>query len=114
MDEPARPPLLSVAVSPDGGGPVVHLTGEVDLHTRHLLLEALDEVDGDAPVVIDVSEVTFMDSAGMHVLFETRRHAPVTIRGARPFLRRLFQLSGLEELFRFEDEPTTPEGRPST
>jgi anti-sigma B factor antagonist len=107
IDRLDEPPQLDALVSRSGGrDPVVRLTGEIDLHTRHVLLEALHEVDRDAPVIIDLTDVTFMDSAGIHVLLDTRRRAPVTIRGARPFLRRLFELSGLQELFLFDDGPT--------
>ncbi len=105
-------PVLDAAVSDDPGAPIIELSGEIDLHTRHVLQDALREVDGDSPVVIDLTDVTFMDSAGLQVLLSTRRRAPVTIRGARPFLHRVFELAGLDSLFRFDDPPPDEAGEP--
>ena len=54
---------------------VLSVHGEVDLETapalRETLLPALEHQTG--PVVVDLSEVTFMDSTGVHVLVDTRR-----------------------------------------
>ncbi len=96
---------LDALVSDSAGAPVVELSGEIDLHTRHVLQEALRTVDADSPVVIDLTDVTFMDSAGLQVLLTTRRRAAVTIRGARPFVHRVFELAGLDQLFCFDDDP---------
>jgi anti-sigma B factor antagonist len=54
---------------------VLSVHGEVDLETapalRETLLPVLEHQTG--PVVVDLSEVTFMDSTGVHVLVDTRR-----------------------------------------
>lgn len=49
--------------------------GEIDLDTAPVLLETLlSVVEREAgPVVIDLSEVPFMDSTGVHVLIDTLR-----------------------------------------
>ena len=54
------------------GIPVVHMAGEVEISQapviRELLLSAAD--NRDVGVVIDLSETTYLDSAGVNILFE--------------------------------------------
>ena len=54
---------------------VLTVRGEIDIATAPALLEVLRPVlERDAgPVVIDLSEVSFMDSTGVHVLVDTLR-----------------------------------------
>ena len=53
---------------------VVDLAGELDLYNAHLAREALLEAARRSPerLVVDLSEVTFIDSTGLGVLVETR------------------------------------------
>jgi anti-sigma B factor antagonist len=53
-----------------GGVPVVAVAGEVDVAGGPVLDETLDALAMDAPalVVVDLSEVTFIDSSGLSVL----------------------------------------------
>jgi anti-sigma B factor antagonist len=55
---------------------VIGVHGEIDLGTAHVLREALLPVlvDESGPVVLDLSEVGFMDSTGVHVLVDTFEH----------------------------------------
>ena len=51
------------------GNPVVALTGEIDMTTAQALSSALGPwVQAGGPVILDLSEVTFMDSTGLNVL----------------------------------------------
>jgi anti-anti-sigma factor len=65
--------LLTATVG-DRAAPVLSVRGEIDLATapllRDLLLPALER--GDGPVVVDLSDVPFMDSSGVHVLVNTQ------------------------------------------
>src|SRR5829696_10442027 len=62
-----------------GGGPMdvevrgdrLHLIGELDASTADVLLGALAEVDGQV-VVMDLSEVSFMDSGGLNALIQAK------------------------------------------
>jgi anti-sigma B factor antagonist len=48
---------------------VVSLTGELDCQNAPSLAAALREASGDGrPVVIDLTELQFIDSSGLHVL----------------------------------------------
>ena len=50
-------------VEENGQGPVVWVSGELDLATAPLLRDCLDDCDGQR-VTVDFSGVTFMDSRG--------------------------------------------------
>jgi anti-anti-sigma factor len=49
-------------------GPVLRLIGEVDLGTVHVLEDAVAKMPRLTEVSLDLSEVTFMDSAGLRGL----------------------------------------------
>jgi anti-sigma B factor antagonist len=54
------------------GAAVLHVSGELDLASAPRLAEALTELSAD-PVVVDLTECTFLDSAGMAVLVASAR-----------------------------------------
>ena len=66
---------LSVGRHDRHGVAVLSAHGELDLGTAPALREALLPVleHEPGPVVVDLSEVTFMDSTGVHLLADTRR-----------------------------------------
>ena len=65
---------LEVHDAPLAGAPGVTVTGEVDLATGRVLEEALDHAirSSSGAFVIDLTEVTFMDSAGVNALLRAR------------------------------------------
>jgi anti-sigma B factor antagonist len=84
---------------------VVKLTGELDLYNAHEIRDALLECCSESPerLVIDLSEVTFIDSTALGVLIEARTRLP-NRRGfllAAPGLetRRALEISGLDRHF---------------
>ena len=86
------------------GVTIVRLEGELDkLTTDAARLELERAVGGDA-VLIDLSSVEFLDSAGLHVLFRLARAASKTggrlaivIPEASP-LRRLVEITNVDEI----------------
>ena len=58
----------------DGAGFTrVTLNGELDLATAPKLADALADIpDSTVVVILDLSELTFMDSAGLHVILTAR------------------------------------------
>ncbi len=74
--------------------------GELDLATAPRLAEAF----GDAPTVLDLTALQFIDSTGLATLISERRRrteggAPfVLVRGTPP-TQRLFSVTGVEDLF---------------
>ncbi len=98
---PEPPPQLTVEVRDAPEAAVVRVAGEIDLVTAPQLAAALDEVlrTNARHIAIDLTEITFMDSAGVHTLVQTHqragRHVAV-ICGPGPALRTL-ELLGLTE-----------------
>jgi anti-sigma B factor antagonist len=94
---------FSLFVERNGRGPVVRLSGEIDIATAPELRECLESLDGQA-VTIDFSDVTYMDSSGVNVLVEAIKRAhdgggvPPVLRGVQPNQMRILELTGVAEL----------------
>jgi anti-anti-sigma factor len=86
---------------------VISVGGEVDTLTgplvRDRMVEALDASSG--PVRIEMADVSFIDSQGLSTLITVRQSYPdraMTLAGARPNVRRLLEITGLEQTFSVE------------
>ncbi|MEU6587672.1 STAS domain-containing protein [Streptomyces sp. NPDC046881] len=65
---------LSVVTSATDGIRVLSLAGEIDHHTGDTLRQALDASDSPRPcVVVDMRQVTFMDSSGINIFLAAHR-----------------------------------------
>ena len=102
-----KPPVLGV--EEDGDAHVIRLAGELDLYNADAVRQALiDACNGYAErVVVDLSEVEFMDSTALGVLIEARTKLPnrKAFILAAPGLetRRALQISGLDRHFSVHD-----------
>jgi anti-sigma B factor antagonist len=90
----------------------IRLWGELDMLTAPLLAEVLerDRVSGRRHLVVDMTELQFMDRAGLAALLEgagqSGRQRPVlSITGCTPNVRRVLELTGHEDLI--NDSPLT-------
>ncbi len=90
---------------------VVAVEGEVDLSAAALFEEslAIAEATDAAAIVVDLDRVSFMDSAGVHVLFQfsiSERQPPSTelTRGS-PQVRRLMEVTGVRRYLSFGPAP---------
>ena len=95
--EPA--PEFSVTRRRAAGAVVVAPTGEIDLATVDELAQALDAAREEAAeIVLDLREVSFMDSAGLRLVLEASRDGRgfAVVRGPRE-VQRVFDLVGLDE-----------------
>jgi anti-sigma B factor antagonist len=90
---------------------VITLEGEVDLCAAPELEESLNRVAAGpaSSIVVDLDRVSFMDSAGVHVLLqfslapENRSRLALT-RGSRQ-VQRLFEVTGVERYLPFVPSP---------
>jgi anti-anti-sigma factor len=94
---------------------VVALAGELDLSTSGALQGALASYDKTTgAVVIDLSDVTFLDSSALRVLVQLRLRmggAALHLVVTRDNLRRVFDVSGLTDVFEiFDSEDAAAEG----
>jgi anti-sigma B factor antagonist len=82
------------------GNPVVALSGEIDLATAAAVGASLEPwVRAGGPVILDLSDVTFMDSTGLHALVKAAKELGdrgcIIIHGAHGALWTILQLSQL-------------------
>jgi anti-sigma B factor antagonist len=101
-----QPPSFGIRVQPMQAGIVrVQVIGEVDLCTAPLLEQALvRELDAAVHLLLDLSEVSFIDSSGLHAIVSAARTARrnggmLAVDSPLPGqARRLIEITGLEEL----------------
>ncbi len=88
-----------------GGVVLLSVHGEADLHTAPELRERLSRLDdeGVTALVVDLSDVTFIDSMALGVLLGTMKR--MRSRGgrfrlvvARPEVRRIFEITLLDRV----------------
>jgi anti-sigma B factor antagonist len=102
----ARAPGFEVERAPLFGAPGVVVRGDVDIDTAPRLTQTLDAAirETRGPFVVDLSEVSFLDSSGVHLLLRTRAvlgredRALVVICPPGP-ARRIFEVAGITDLF---------------
>ena len=76
---------LTIDAQSSGGGTLLVLEGEVDPHTTEQLDEAVDAALADAgDLVLELSGVTFIDSAGLRSLIRAQRQVDVKPGGHPP------------------------------
>lgn len=77
------------------------LAGELDLFTSSQLKLALADIDGIEPILIDLSELTFIDSAGIGVILTlagSRTGAqPIVLLNPTEPVRRALEIAGLDQ-----------------
>jgi anti-sigma B factor antagonist len=86
---------------------VMPLEGDIDLHVSPVVAEALNAMIKKKPerIVIDLSRVTYIDSAGIAVLILAMQEVEAYggkffLSGLQETLRSIFETSRLERVFR--------------
>ena len=96
---------FTTSVVQKGGVTVLAVGGDVDLATAPAFEKAIDDVlaDGPASFVIDLSEVTFLASAGLQLLVATQERTAGSTEFAvvadGPATSRPIQLTDLDTIF---------------
>jgi len=101
---------LKIDVKNENGISFVIPKGEIDVATQGQLKEAVSEliVGGDVNLVIDLTEVEFIDSTGLGALISARRKAHAfkgsfAIVCTNPNMLRLFSITNLDKVFAIHD-----------
>jgi anti-sigma B factor antagonist len=99
-------PIADLRLESLRGVPVAHVSGELDLsNTGTLGQEILDKLAASAPgVVLDLTEVEFLDSSGLRLVLETAQRAEgagqefalVMLDGS--FVARLIEGTGVDRI----------------
>ena len=97
---------LDTSIRTEGEHATLTVGGEVDIATVDSFRQALLDAQRSRRVVVDLSGVTFMDSAGVNALIGAyhRVSADDELRlvGLRPNVRRVFEITGLLEVFKVD------------
>jgi anti-sigma B factor antagonist len=113
---------LTIGARHEPGFAIVTVGGDIDIATVARLREGLAELAASGcPLVADLDQVRFIDSAGLSVLVGTANRVAahggsLHVVCARPKIRQLFRLTGLDQripLARTLDEAREALGAPS-
>jgi anti-sigma B factor antagonist len=106
----ADPPIFSLDVTAgDDGCTTVSVAGELDLATADELSRAVRSGLATGAVIIDLREVTFMDSAGVRALNTALRESAENGRelrvskGMHPSVVQVLEMTGMLGLLPVED-----------
>jgi anti-sigma B factor antagonist len=111
-----RPGVGDAAVFFDEVNTLILLSGEVDLALGDDLEYAgRDAIDRGAPVRIDLSRVTFIDSVGLGFVArmaaaEREQGRQLVLIGSRRNVREAVHLAGLADLVQFVEAATAADG----
>ena len=103
-DVPELGVLRVVTKPPTETGVVVQLTGELDLSTVPMFVDAIEDVLDDRPpaIELDLADLTFIDSSGVGAYVTAFRRAKaqgtsLSLGARSPLVQRVLELSGVEE-----------------
>ena len=106
---PTRGRELQVEVANTTSPTTVVLKGEIDLSTSPRVREVLMDIarSGEVRVVIDMSQVTFMDSTGLSALVGPLKRfrqngGHITLRSPTSSVRKILEITGLTRVFTIE------------
>lgn len=106
------PRELTIETTRDRETLTLVLRGELDLASAPTLRRHLHgaQASGAHRVVVDLRELEFLDSAGLHVLLDAHQrlrapqHPRLFLRRGRPSIQRLFELTSTASVFQFETD----------
>jgi anti-sigma B factor antagonist len=101
-----KDPASSNITSRRSPSDVVPLKGEIDLHVSPTVTAALNDVIDQKPerLVVDLSEVTYIDSAGLAALIQALQKVEgyggkFMLSGLQETVRSIFEISRLDQVF---------------
>ena len=107
--DPGTPRPFDVDATRGGDRDVIAAHGELDVATVPLLEAALaPRQPAASELVLDLAGVTFIDSSGMTLLFQTAQRSrrdgfAFRVIGVRPQVAELLQLTGLDLVLNLDD-----------
>jgi anti-anti-sigma factor len=113
---PQSPEPFQILERTANGRRVIAPCGELDLSTAAQLKERLA---GNHDTVLDLSDVSFIDSTGIHAIVSTANSArseawEFTVRNPQPAVLRVIKLVGLAEHLGLENQTPPEEGAKQT
>jgi len=78
---------------------VVRVEGDLDMGSAQAFEDAMSSVGSAPHVVIDLSECTFLDSAGMRLIATAVRHAArVSVVATDPGILRVLEITSIDRM----------------
>lgn len=101
---------LSISSVQDGGTVRITLEGEMDLASATAVEDGLRAAEASSPtrVVVDLSQLAFIDSTGLRLLLQADARArqqgyELVLRPGEASVQRVFEITGALDVLRFED-----------
>lgn len=101
---------LTAVVDRAATPPVIALSGELDPHTAPLLQREIDGVITEgSDLVLDLSQLGFVDSSGLRVLISAQQQladhgGTLVVRAPSETVRRLLEITGLVDHITISDD----------
>ena len=101
-----RAGVLNLRIADEGGRRLIRLSGELDLANAASLETELDRVlgDGGGEIVVDLEELSFIDSTALGVLIAAQRRmhddARLAIVCTHPQVLNVFEITGIDTAFK--------------
>ena len=111
MPHPTDQSAGSITLTESADMTTAHLRGEIDASLREQASSALAHaLDRELPIVLDTSEVTFIDSSGIAFLIQLctigrDEGLPVTLVDPPTVVAEVLEMLGLAELFSARGNP---------
>ena len=91
---------------------MVSIRGEIDIYSIEKFRDSIEEKikTQASEIILDCSELSYMDSTGMGVLIELRNKTKelgqkIIMMNPRPNIRKLLALTGVDEIIEIVDNP---------
>ncbi|MFZ2960037.1 MAG: STAS domain-containing protein [Candidatus Ozemobacteraceae bacterium] len=98
---------MKFEITQQGNFTIIHLKERIDISNAPLLDSLLETkiLAGQNAIILDLTEVTFVDSSGASVLARIYRllkesEGMMILAGCSPYLKRLFSTIGFHNIFR--------------
>ena len=93
--------METLLVSPLDGERGLRLLGELDMQSAHVFREALASLPGAGQTTLDLSELTFIDSSGLHAILDfangVNGNGALVLAGMSPMMVRLFEITNIAD-----------------
>lgn len=99
--------MTQFSVEIDAVDSLIRVSGEIDLAAADAVrdsVELVSSMNTDRAVVLDLAEVTFLDSTGLRELVRPAVGREVVLRQPSPPVRKLLDLTGTARVFTIVDE----------
>ena len=108
---------MEIAANLENGVCVVRLAGRFDAQTAGMVDEGLQKAsaDGGGRLVIDLSKVEYISSAGLRVLLSTAKRltssaGKLVLCGLQPYVLEVFDVAGFTSIFQIKPDAAAAVG----